>query len=183
MNVMESTISVLVNGIKGVIVKDMEDVRTDKGWKVFRMLLRAYNDYQESERDGVDYIFDINNTDDVIHCISGGMTMEEMVRLWNGSQSNHTEYFLYGVNYDEAKVFYTYEQVVSNLIGWLDEVLSDIIAYPWYYDSYKEVYTAYVSDVIIGQREYSAFNFDNMNASLSDIEALARLKRKLEMGE
>ena len=61
---MKKAINTMVENIKKSIIRDLNDVYSDKGYKVLKMVLAAYNDFQESERDGVDYIFDINNTDD-----------------------------------------------------------------------------------------------------------------------
>ena len=181
MNNMNVAIKTFINGIKSTIVEDMKDVRSDKGWKTFKMLLAAYNDYQESERDGVDYIFDIENTEDVICCLKGGMTSKEVCSLFLGSRGKHSKYFLFGCNYEEAKAFSDYEDVAKNLIAWLDEVLAEVIAYPYSYDSYRELYTWYVTDVLIGYKHDSAFDFGNV--TLSDLDALAALKRKMEMDD
>ena len=181
MNNMREAISTLLKGIKSAIVEDMKDVRSDKGWKTFKMVLAAYNSYQESERDGVDYIFDIENTEDVICFLKGGMTSKEVCSLFLGSNCIHTKYFLFGCNYEEAKAFNDYEEVAKNLIAWLDDVLAEVIAYPYSYDSYRELYTWYMTDVVIGYKHDSAFDFGN--ATLSDLDALAALKRKLEMND
>ena len=44
-------------------------------------LLNAYNRWQEDEKDGVDYIFHIDKQDDLISCVNGGMTSEDIVKL------------------------------------------------------------------------------------------------------
>ena len=168
---MREAISTLLKGIKSAIVEDMKDVRSDKGWKTFKMVLAAYNDYQESERDGVDYIFDIEDTKDVICCLKGGMTTQEVSELWVGSQNNHATYFFYGYNHNGSKTFADCKEVADFLSTWLDDVLADVVAYPYSYDSYKELYTWYVTDIMIGYKHDSAFDFD----------ALVELKRKLEM--
>lgn len=168
---MREAISTLLKGIKNAIVEDMKDVRSDKGWKTFKMVLAAYNDYQESEQDGVDYIFDIDNTKDVICCLKGGMTSQEFCGLFLGSNGRHSKYFLYSYNYNGSKTFVNYEEVADFLSTWLDDVLADVVAYPYSYDSYKELYTWYVTDIMIGYKHDSAFDFD----------ALVELKRKLEM--
>ena len=49
----------------------------------FNMLLLAYNRWQEDEHSGVDYIFNINNPDDLIDCIKGGLTADEIAKVLN----------------------------------------------------------------------------------------------------
>ena len=49
-----------------------------------------------------------------------------------------------------------------------------IIAYPYAYQSYRDVYTAYVTDVVLGLQ-------DTENSYLSDLDALAELKRKMQV--
>ena len=61
-----------------------------------------------------------------------------------------------------------------NLVAWLDELLPNVVAYPYAYQSYRDVYTAYVTDVVMGV-------YDTNDSYLSDLDALAELKRKLEV--
>ena len=167
---MKKAINTMVEGIKKSIIRDLNDVYSVKGNEVLNMLLKAYNDFQESERDGVDYIFNINNTDDLKCCIDGGMTAKEIGGLWLGSQSKHLQYFYFGCNHPKAEPINTWFELRTNLVAWLDEVLTDVLAYPYAYESYKYVYTSYVTDAILKlQAEH-----------LSDLDALAELKRKLE---
>ena len=149
---MKKAINTMVEGIKKSIISDTRDVYSEKGDKVLKMLLKAYNDFQESERDGVDYIFDINNTDDLKCCIDGGMT---------------------GCNHPKAEPINTWLELRMNLVAWLDELIPNVLAYPYAYESYRNIYTAYVTDVILGLQ-------DTNDSILSDLDALAELKRKLE---
>ena len=71
---MKKAIETMVQKISGAIINDTRNVYSAEGDMVLKMVLAAYNDYQESERDGVDYIFDIENTNDLKCCIDGGMT-------------------------------------------------------------------------------------------------------------
>ena len=169
---MEKAIEIMVESIKKAIVYDTRDVYSEKGEKVLRMVLAAYNDFQESERDGVDYIFDIDNTDDVKCCINGGMSTEEICGLWLGSQSKYTQYFYFGCNHPKAEPINTWGELRMQLVAWLDELLPNVIAYPYSYDSYRNLYTAYVTDVVMGV-------YGTNDSILSDLDALAELKRKL----
>jgi hypothetical protein len=114
------------------------------------MLLKAYNRYQEDERDGVDYIFSINNKDDLITCIKGGLTAEDIVNFHNRIKSwaNPTPHFLFGCNHKEMKPMGS-DNIVDAIVAVLDELLDNIITYPWV-EEYRAVYTHYISNQIIG---------------------------------
>lgn len=61
--------------------------------------LDFYNAYQESERDGVDYIFDLENKDDVAVLLTNCENMKEFRELINSGQ----RFCLSGVNYPSPK--------------------------------------------------------------------------------
>lgn len=113
------------------------------------MLLKAYNRYQEDERDGVDYIFDINNQDDLITCIQGGLTAEEIVNFHNRVKSwmNPTPHFLFGCNHKEMKPMGR-DNIIDAIVAVLGEIIDNIIAYPWV-EEYRAVYTHYITNKII----------------------------------
>lgn len=170
---MKKAINTMVECIKKSIIRDLNDVYSVKGNKVLKMLLKAYNDFQESERNGVDYIFDINNTDDLKCCIDGGMTAKEIGRLYLGSHNDHLQYFYFGCNHPQPQPINTWKELRMNLVAWLDELLPNVVAYPYAYQSYRDVYTAYVTDVVMGV-------YNTNDSYLSDLDALAMLKAKLE---
>lgn len=114
------------------------------------MLLKAYNRYQEDERDGVDYIFSINNQDDLITCVKGGLTAEEIYNFYGAVEgwANPTPHFLFGCNHKEMTPMGS-DNIVDAIVAVLDELLDKIIAYPWV-EEYRAVYTHYISNKIIG---------------------------------
>lgn len=172
---MEKAIKTMVQKISGAIINDTCNVFSVEGDIVLKMVLAAYNDYQESERDGVDYIFDIENTNDLKCCIDGGMTAKEIGGLYLGSHSQHLRYFYFGCNHPTPKPIANWETLRQQLVSWLPDLIPNVLAYPFAYESYKQLYVRYVTDVIIG--------YDHSSISLSDLDALAALKRKLEQGE
>jgi hypothetical protein len=113
------------------------------------MLLKAYNRYQEDERDGVDYIFNINNQDDLITCIQGGLTAEGIVNFHNKVKTwaNPTPHFLFGCNHKEMTPMGS-DNIVDAIVAVLDEIIDNIIAYPWV-EEYRAVYTHYITNKII----------------------------------
>ena len=66
---------------------------------IFNLVLDVYNEYQESERDGADYIFDLNKKEDLIVCIKGGLTARMVQELVNKLDDGFTQYFYFGYNY------------------------------------------------------------------------------------
>ena len=172
---MEKAIKTMVQKISGAIINDTRNVYCVEGDIVLKMVLAAYNDFQDSERGGVDYIFDIENTDDLKCCIDGGMTSKEICGLYLGSQSQHLRYFYFGCNHPTAEPIANWQTLRQQLVSWLEDLIPCVLAYPFAYESYRQLYVRYVTDVIIG--------YDHSSISLSDLDALAALKRKLEQGE
>lgn len=113
------------------------------------MLLKAYNRYQNDERDGVDYIFNINNQGDLITCIQGGLTAEGIVNFHNRVKSwaIPTPHFLFGCNHKEMTPMGS-DNIVDAIVAVLDEIIDNIIAYPWV-EEYRAVYTHYITNKII----------------------------------
>ena len=169
---MKKAIESMVQKVSNAIIKDTRNVFSVEGDMVLKMVLAAYNDFQESERDGVDYIFDIENTDDLKCCIDGGMTAKEIGGLYLGSHSRHLRYFYFGCNHPTAEPIANWETLRQQLVSWLPDLIPNVLAYPFAYESYKELYVRYVTDVII--------DYDHSTINLSDLDALAELKRKLE---
>ena len=172
---MKKAIETMVQKISDAIINDTRNVYSAEGYMVLKMVLAAYNDYQESECDSVDYIFDIKNNNDLKCCINGGMTAKEICCLYLGSQSQHLRYFYFGCNHQTPMPIANWDELRQQLVSWLPDLIPNVLAYPFAYESYKQLYVRYVTDVIIG--------YDNSSNSLGDLDALAALKRKLEQGE
>ena len=97
---------------------------------VFNLVLDVYNEYQESERDGVDYIFDLNKKEDLIVCIKGGLTARMVQKLVNKLDKHYTQYFYFGCNYP-TPISIKFKDLKTNLYNYLDEIVDYIIAYPF----------------------------------------------------
>ena len=71
--------------------------------QMIQRLIDVYNTYQEEERDGVDYIFDFQNKEDLTTCIQGGLTAEELAELVIKFHNDDSEYYtpnlLFGCNH------------------------------------------------------------------------------------
>ena len=144
---MEEILNKMVEGIKTAIINDLK-AYPFKNNDVMNMVIAAYNRFQEDERDGVDYLFNINDKDDLKCCVEGGMNACEIAWLYGQSNINTTTLFYFGVNYESPQPIATWGEVKECMIGWLEEVLPCVIAYPTIAE-YEPIYTRYVTDYMI----------------------------------
>jgi hypothetical protein len=114
---------------------------------IFNLVLDVYNEYQESERDGVDYIFDLNKKEDLIVCIKGGLTARMVQKLVNKLDDGFTQYFYFGCNYP-TPISIQFEDLKTNLYNYLDELVDYIIAYP-FEGACRKLYTILITNLII----------------------------------
>lgn len=150
---MKQTIKTLVQDITKSIQDDMHNVYSLRFNNTIKLLLSAYNDYQESERDGVGYLFDLNSSEDLICCIKGGLTAEEISELYQTSSTYECSKFLFGVNYSKPHLVKSWSDIYSIINGQLTEIIENVIAYPYAYESYKTLYVKYVTNDILGYDE------------------------------
>jgi hypothetical protein len=112
-------------------------------------LLGVYNTYQNDERDGVDYIFDFQNKEDLVTCIQGGLTAEELaelVAIYNcGNGEDYTTTFLFGCNHETPHLL-TYSALKNALLGNADEIVECMLKYPFCYDNI--IYCRILTDVV-----------------------------------
>ena len=112
-------------------------------------LLCVYNTHQEEERDGVDYIFDFQNKEDLVSCIQGGLTAEELAELvarYNcGNCENYTTRFLFGCNHETPYLF-KYSSLKNALLGNAHEIVECMLKYPFCYDN--TIYCRILTDVV-----------------------------------
>lgn len=141
---MKQIIKDLIKEIKTAIINDMNGGRNKE---VIMLVLKAYNRFQEDEKDGADYIFDINNPNDLICCIRGGMTCKQISDLYAESQTK-TTMFYFGVNYEQPLVIKDTYSLACNLVSYLAEMLPFVLAHHEV-DGYKQLFDKYVSDFII----------------------------------
>ena len=114
---------------------------------IFNLVLDVYNEYQESEKDGVDYIFDLNKKEDLIVCIKGGLTARMVQKLVNKLDDGFTQYFYFGCNYP-TPISIQFEDLKTNLYNYLDELVDYIIAYP-FEGACRKLYTILITNLII----------------------------------
>ena len=125
------------------LVKEVEKRFNDKELKKY--LFRAYNRYQEDERDGVDYIFDLSNKDDLVHLVKCGLSANEIYEAY--SKSHNTTYTFYGINHQGIN-FMDYKEFNIQLFSYIEEIVEQIIKYP-FDDCYKWLYTELVTNKLL----------------------------------
>ena len=87
--------------------------------------LDFYNAYQESERDGVDYIFDLENKDDVAVLLANCENMKEFRELINSGQ----RFCFSGVNYPSPK-FVNENDIFECISYWAFDLAAWMICFP-----------------------------------------------------
>lgn len=129
-------------GIMAVALKNKIELNANKE-EVFSELFKAYNRYVEDETDGVDYIFNIQDKNDLSSCVNAGMTAIQIFGIVN----RRCKYFLYGQNYTNPHPL-TFSEVEGIVRNNIDEVIRCILAYP-YVEEYRKVYTRFVTNTIL----------------------------------
>lgn len=120
---------------ENVFAKIVENAITNDDGISIQMAIDVYNAYQENERDSVDYIFDLDDTQDLRVCISGGLTAKEISGLYNESLcEGFTKFFMFGVNHTKPVILTKYE-LKGVLLGMAEEIIANMIMHPHSYDS------------------------------------------------
>lgn len=144
---MKEMLNKLTEKLAEIVRKDLKSIKGE----TIELVLRAYNDYEYSERDSADYIFSIESTEDVITCLKGGMSIDDVAWLRSCYNNNETtEYFMFGQNHQNPQQIENMEQLAS-IIGFNDELFADIIKYPYAYSYYEAVYRTYITDTMLDE--------------------------------
>lgn len=140
-NGLKNAIHQLVLEIRMAILRDYNNDYELQTW-----LLRSYNFYEEEERSGVDYIFDVTDKEDINHV---DLEVSEIVELYNNYDSDDaTQYFLCGCNYEAPRQFKTEKDVDAQILSYLDEIIEHVLMYPEGCQSHENIYDNYISRII-----------------------------------
>lgn len=107
------------------------------------MIVDAYNRWNEDEKDGVDYIFNIGKPEDLICCIEGGMTAIEIANLYNAK----VIMFMFGQNRETPEPL-TYLDLKTLLTDNMDSIIDNVIIYP-HIKEYGILYQYYVTHALL----------------------------------
>ena len=144
---MKNCIENLADEMIAQIKKDVYEELSDTSRQVLiRELLNAYNRFQDDNRDCADYIYGLDNQDDLAACVKGGMTAKDIAYLYNESQVNTTQYFFINPLY---KAISNEESLVEYIMTWIYAIVINVLAYPEVKE-YTLIYNRYVYDTIVG---------------------------------
>ena len=156
-----------------------------KNEDVFEMVLAAHNLYCEDEKDGTDYIFNINNSDDLKCLVNNGMTAKEVATIYNDSKINTSGFFFCDGTHDLEQIT-TCEEVRDLLIGMIDEICEYVLTYATRCKEYRTLYEKYVTDTYLeykdaeSLRDKTKFNLVCVKIGYDEgTDALAELRKKL----
>lgn len=139
-------ISLMLAYISVQIIEDTEKIMGGGKDNPLSILLKAYNTYQEEERDGVDYIFDLYDQDDLLCCVEGGLTAREIASLYEHSTKDKTHFFFFGQNHQVPEQIKDLSSLRDQLLFCLDEILECVMTFPEC-EGYSDLYKRYVSEI------------------------------------
>ena len=127
----------------------------EKANEVFNTLIQAYNEWQDEEHFGVDYLFNLNDKDDLIWAIKCGINSKEIAKMVMDKQNfGMTDYFFFGQNHTTPKQLNT-EQLAAQITTNLDAIVSHTLAYgaEGDTDSFKFIYNNYIATLFNTKEE------------------------------
>ena len=123
------------------------DLRNGNG--ALDMVLNAYNRFQEDERDGVDYIFDLVKQNDLKRLVNEGLCATEIaLAMRKVEKEKLSTFFHFGCNYNGLNALGTLADLKRNLISWLDEFLPYVIMYVTRCTEYQAIYEHYITEYL-----------------------------------
>lgn len=126
--------------IRKKMIEDYDTIKDD--------LLASYNFYQEEERDGSGYIFDIDNKEDIM---TTDLKMAEIYDIYKKCKENDTKYFMFDENY-KVKVFSDYDELKAQIVSYLDEIIEHIFCYHNCCESHTLLFDRYIYETIISNK-------------------------------
>lgn len=115
---------------------------------IFDMVMQVWNEYQESEKDGVDYIFNLDNQNDLVTCIKGGLDANQFSKLVADCKKENTRFFFFGQNHSTPQAL-PVNALKIMLMDKLDTLIDFIVTYPFdgaCRDLYTQIITNYMID-------------------------------------
>lgn len=131
--------------LESLIDRDMTYAQRE-GTATYYNHLDAYNRYQEDERDGVDYIFNIGIQNDSADCIKGGMSIDELFFLEQECRQKHTPYYMFGHCHEKADVI-TPIGVCNAIKAVSDELAKCVLLYKDKVKEYEVLYKQYEDEL------------------------------------
>ena len=135
----------LVTSMK-VAMKEILD-KCDEDCKEFRIVLDAYNRWQEMEHDFANYVYDLDNADDFTSLVKGGMTIDDATNLnWKFKELGMNKRFVM-MNRDSDDVYQpcTFKGV-KEMLKADDEFFVCVLCFVGRVEEYCELYELLVTN-------------------------------------
>lgn len=141
---MENLIETLTADIKHDL---LAETYSAKEYTLVDCLLNIYNRWQEGLRDGVDYIFNINDKQDV-KCVLNDkdIAVDDIIDTFN-KQDVNGKYFYYGANYPTIKTL-TEPQLAQRMIAFLGEIILYMFKYDMNSAEAKYITEQYITEFL-----------------------------------
>ena len=113
--------------IVGFVVSNAQKELARGNEEAIKIVLAAFNEMQDDERGGVDYIFNINDKNDLKYLVSNElMDAKEIAYIISHPVEFPNGLFFFGENYDKATPV---QDLTNVLIGWLEEITKFVFLY------------------------------------------------------
>lgn len=145
---MKTILIQLAENIVSNLVRDMYNAQI--GDDTTLVVLDAYNRYQDDKHNGVDHIFSLDKAEDLKRCIDGGMTAQEISRLYNECNENAEipHFFLFRHNHTQTEKFENWEYLKKYLSFFLLEIIFCMLAYQEV-EEYRRLYNHCITNYMI----------------------------------
>lgn len=156
-NKLNETPLALIEAVSNAIADDLMNSNAEKRNELLTKLLKAKNVYESDERDGIDYIYDINNSEDLRLLLKNDfLSAKEISAIWVAySNGAYTPYFYFEYDYSNMTTkanivqIESLDDICNILLGNIEDVVKNIIAYPYAVKSYENLYIEYVTNIIL----------------------------------
>ena len=138
-----------LEALHGNIVRSIElDLNNLLKKDELQLVLAAYNCYQETEHDGDNYIFNIDDVDDLKCCVDGGLTANEIYQMVKLNCKYFT--FCRCTTFDRCtyRIFTDIDELRVLLCGYLEDVVWCALKYVSRCEEYAALYEHYVTESV-----------------------------------
>ena len=121
----------------------------DEDSKEFKTILDAYNRWQEEEKSCVDYVYDLDNKEDFVSLINGGMTMDDVVRLGEDFKElgGNKRFLLMNLDSEDVYAPWSFSQV-REMIKSNNEFIVCVFCFVGRVDEYRDLFELLVTNHI-----------------------------------
>jgi hypothetical protein len=141
---MHEALAMIINVVRDCITRDLSQKKN------LNLLLDVYNYWQEEEHDGYDYIFNIDNQNDLKYLVDNDMITAPTI-AWIMKQETHL--FVFGEDADAGVEIISMDKLIGTLLNNTTGYTAYAIMYVGrcgkdspYADFYEEYVTKYIED-------------------------------------